>query len=138
MHGEISSVIKEKVLLLGVFFGAFIMVLGNATSIGMKRGIEKNMVKSFTGHVILVSDEEPKDNVLFTPMAKPLKILKEYVNINKALSTQDYINDYIPMTRGGVALLGGGQMSFLLTFGCNFEDFSVCMVIQWLLKKESF
>ncbi len=27
------------------------------------------------------------------------------------------------MTRGGVAILGGAGMNFLLTFGCNFDDF---------------
>jgi ABC-type antimicrobial peptide transport system permease subunit len=27
------------------------------------------------------------------------------------------------MTRGGVAILGGSGMNFMLTFGCNFEDF---------------
>ena len=39
------------------------------------------------------------------------------------LLKQDYIKDFIPMTRGGVAILGGQQMSFMLTFGCNFDDF---------------
>jgi ABC-type lipoprotein release transport system permease subunit len=116
---------KTKSIIIGsiLFLGALLMTLGNATAIGMRRGVEENIVRSFTGHIILVSDEETKDNVLFTPMAKPLKILKDYDRIRDVLLQQEFVRDFIPMTRGGVAILGGQQMSFLLTFGCNFDDF---------------
>jgi ABC-type lipoprotein release transport system permease subunit len=116
---------RAKSIIIGtiLFLAAFIMTLGNATAIGMRRGVEENMVRSFTGHIILVSDEETKDNVLFTPMAKPLKLLKDYEKIRTVLAKQEFIKDFLPMTRGGVAILGGQQMSFMLTFGCNFDDF---------------
>ncbi len=116
---------KAKSIIIGtiLFLGAFIMTLGDATVIGMRRGVEENVVESFTGHIILVSNEETKDNVLFTPMAKPLKILKDYERIRDVLERQDFVHDFIPMTRGGVAILGGQQMSFMLTFGCNVDDF---------------
>jgi ABC-type lipoprotein release transport system permease subunit len=116
---------KAKSAIIGtiLFLGAFIMTLGNATTIGMRRGVERNIVESFTGHIILVSDQETKDNVLFTPMAKPLKILKDYEKIRALLMRQDFIHDFLPMTRGGVAILGGQEMNFMLTFGCNFDDF---------------
>ena len=114
-----SSIIIGAIL----FLGAFLMTLGNAAVIGMRRGIEENMVRSFTGHIVLVSDEETRDNVLFTPMAKPLKILKDFERIREVLRRQEFVDDFLPMTRGGVAILGGQQMSFLLTFGCNFSDF---------------
>ena len=116
---------KAKSIVIGIilFLGAFIMTLGDATAIGMRRGVEENIVKSFTGHVILVSNEETKDNVLFTPMMKPLKILKDYDRIRYLLQQQGYVKDFIPMTRGGVSILGGQEMSFMATFGCNFDDF---------------
>jgi putative ABC transport system permease protein len=116
---------KAKSIIIGtiLFLGAFIMTLGNATAIGMRRGVEENMVRSFTGHIILVSDEEPKDNILFTPMAKPLKILKDYEKVATVLRSQEFVKDFIPMTRGGVSILGGQNMNFMLTFGCNFDDF---------------
>jgi ABC-type lipoprotein release transport system permease subunit len=116
---------KGKSIIIGsiLFLGALIMTLGNATAIGMQKGVEQNIVRSFTGHIILVSDQETKDNVLFTPMAKPLKILRDYDRISAVLRQQDYVKDFIPMTRGGVAILGGSGMNFLLTFGCNFDDF---------------
>jgi putative ABC transport system permease protein len=116
---------KGKSIIIGsiLFLGALIMTLGNAVAIGMQRGVEENIVRGFTGHIILVSDQETKDNVLFTPMAKPLKILPEYEKISAVLRGQDYVQDFLPMTRGGVAILGGAGMNFMLTFGCNFEDF---------------
>jgi putative ABC transport system permease protein len=116
---------KAKSLVIGIilFLGAFIMTLGDATAIGMRRGIEENVVKSFTGNIVLVSDEETKDNVLFTPMMKPLKILKDYDRIRYVLSGLSYVKDFIPMTRGGLSILGGQEMSFMMTFGCNFDDF---------------
>ncbi len=116
---------KGKSIIIGtiLFLGAFIMTLGDSTAIGMKRGVEENIVKSFTGHIVIVSDQEQKDNVLFTPMMKPLKVLKDFNKIKDVLGRQDYIKDFIPMTRGGVMILGGQQMDFLATFGCNFEDF---------------
>jgi len=85
--------------------------------------MEENMVRSFTGHIILVSKEETKDNVLFTPMAKPLKILPDYPKIKSVLEKQDFIQAFLPMTRGGVAILGGQGMDFMLAFGCNFDDY---------------
>jgi ABC-type lipoprotein release transport system permease subunit len=116
---------KAKSIIIGtiLFLGALIMTLGNATAIGMQRGIEENMVKSFTGHIILVSNEEPKDNVLFTPLMKPLKILKDYDRIRYILEKQDFVQGFVPMTRGGVGILGGQEMDMMLTFGCNFDDF---------------
>jgi putative ABC transport system permease protein len=116
---------KGKSLIIGsiLFLGALIMTLGNSTAIGMQKGVEEHIVRGFTGHIILVSDQETKDNVLFTPMAKPLKILGDYEKIAAVLRQQDYVQDFIPMTRGGVAILGGSGMNFLLTFGCNFDDF---------------
>jgi len=116
---------RAKSIIIGtiLFLASLIMIIGDATAIGMRRGMEKNLVESFTGHIILVSNEETKDNVLFTPMAKPLKILKDWEKIKGVLSKQDFIKDFLPMTRGGVAILGGQGMNFMLTFGCNFEDF---------------
>jgi len=60
---------RAKSIVIGVilFLGAFIMTLGDATTIGMRRGVEENIVKSFTGHIILVSNEETKDNVPLRP-----------------------------------------------------------------------
>src|SRR4030042_2316549 len=115
---------KGKSIIIGsiLFLGALIMTLGNATAIGMQKGVEENIVRGFTGHIILVSDQETKDNVLFTPMAKPLKILRDYDKISALLRQQDYVKDFIPMTLGGVAILGGDGIDLLLTFGCHSGD----------------
>ena len=79
---------KGKSMVVGfiIFLGALIMTLGNATVIGMGRGLEKNLVRRMTGHIVLVSDEEEKTNVLFTPMGQPIKILKDYETIKIKLN----------------------------------------------------
>ncbi|MBN1523700.1 MAG: ABC transporter permease [Spirochaetales bacterium] len=116
---------KGKSFIIGgiLFLGAFLMVLGNATSNGMNRGIEENMVKSFTGHILLISDKEEDKKFLFPMLPKPMKIIQDYDRIQTILKQQDYIKDFLPMTRGGLAILGEAQMSFLMTYGCNFDDF---------------
>ena len=50
---------KGKSIIIGtiLFLASFIMILGDATAIGMRRGVEENIVRSFTGHVILVSSD---------------------------------------------------------------------------------
>ena len=56
-------------------------------------------------------------------MMKPLKILKDYDKLRFVLVQQSFVKDFIPMTRGGLSILGGQEMSFMVTFGCNFDDF---------------
>ena len=117
---------KGKSLVIGgiLLIGALIMTLGISIIQGSKKGIEDNLVSRFTGNIILVSGEETKDNVLFTPMGKSLKVIKDYDNIDNMLKDQDYIESYIPMTRG-VAFLFGFEVEFwgLFVLGTNFEDY---------------
>jgi ABC-type lipoprotein release transport system permease subunit len=114
---------KSLVVAFIILLGAFIMTAGNATIIGMERGLEENFVKRMTGHIILVSNDEEKTNVLFTPMAKPIKLLKEFDKIKAALQKQDYIEDFLPMTRGGAIVLESSTMYPILVFGVNFKDY---------------
>ena len=116
---------KAKSIIIGtiLFLGAFIMTLGDATAIGMRRGVEENIVKSFTGHIILVSNEETKDNVLFTPMAKPLKILKDYPKDPRRAGEAGLHQGLPPHDARRRGHPGRPGMDFMLAFGCNFDDF---------------
>jgi ABC-type lipoprotein release transport system permease subunit len=60
---------KGKSIIIGsiLFLGALIMTLGNATAIGMQKGVEENLVRSFTGHIILVSDQRPRTTCCSLP-----------------------------------------------------------------------
>jgi ABC-type antimicrobial peptide transport system permease subunit len=77
-----------------------------------------------TGNIILASNEESRDDVLFTMMGKPIKLLKDYDKIREALKQESYIQDFLPMMRGGVVLAETTAMSSsLMVFAVNFEDY---------------
>jgi putative ABC transport system permease protein len=115
---------KSLVIASILFLGALIMTAGNATTIGMERGIEENIVKRMTGNIIIASNEESRDDVMFTMMGKPIKLLKDYEKIRDALKKEDYVQDFLPMMRGGVVLAETTAMSSnLMVFGVNFEDY---------------
>jgi ABC-type lipoprotein release transport system permease subunit len=117
---------KAKSLIIGIiiFLGALIMTVGNASVIGAQKGFDENFVNRFTGHLILVSKDEEKDNVLFPFMGETLKVLQDYPVLKSMLEEQDYIEDFIPLTRGIAVLLGlEDTMWGILAFGANFEDY---------------
>jgi ABC-type lipoprotein release transport system permease subunit len=116
---------KGKSFVIGVilFLGALIMTAGNAVTIGMERGLEENLVKRMTGNILIASNEENRDDVLFTMMGKPIKLLKDYDKIREALKKEDYIQDFLPMMRGGVILAETSNMYPFYVFGVNFEDY---------------
>ena len=117
---------KGKSFVIGIilFLGALIMTAGNAVTIGMERGIEQNIVERMTGNIILASNEETRDDVLFTAMGKPIKILKDYDKVREALKKEDYIQDFLPMMRGAVLLAETNAMrSSFMVFGVNFDDY---------------
>ncbi len=117
---------KGKSLIIGIILllGALLMTVGNAVIQGTEEGIEENIVNRFTGHIILVSSKQKTDNVLFDPMGKPIKIIDNYEEIKDMLNTQDYIESFIPMTRG-ISILFGLEEDFwgLFVFGTNFEEY---------------
>lgn len=117
---------KGKSLIIGIilFFGTLIMTMGNAVIEGTHKGINENLVNRFTGHIILVSGDETKDNVLFTPMGESLKVISDYEEIKDLLKEQDYIKGFIPLTRG-ISVIFGLESDFwaLFVVGTNFRDY---------------
>ena len=59
---------KGKSIVIGIilFLGSLIMTFGNGVISGMERGLEKNIVQGFTGDIVIISDRQESDNVLFT------------------------------------------------------------------------
>jgi ABC-type lipoprotein release transport system permease subunit len=116
---------KGKSLVIGVilFLGALLMTVGDALVRGANQGLEENMVKRFTGHLVLVSANEKKNSVFFTNQS--LKVLPDYLKIKTALQGQDFIDGFLPMTRGIAMLLHGGETESagVLAFGVNFEEY---------------
>ena len=117
---------RGKSLVIGVilFLGALLMTVGDAMVRGANQGLEENMVKRFTGHLILVASSEKKTSIFFTNQS--LKLLPDYPKIKKSLEGQEFIESFLPMTRGIAMLLHGGEdpeSGFLLAFGVNFAEY---------------
>jgi ABC-type lipoprotein release transport system permease subunit len=117
---------KGKSFIIGVIllFGAIIMTIGNAVIEGTHAGINENLVNRFTGHIILVSGDEEKDNVLFTPMGETLKVISNYEEIQELLQEQEYIESFIPLTRG-ISMIFGLESDYwaLYMIGTEFEEY---------------
>ncbi len=115
---------RGKSLVIGVilFFGAFMMTVGNAVIEGAKQGLDENMVKRFTGHLLLASADEKKSSVLFTD--KALAVISDYPAVKQVLEQQDVVADFLPLARG-IAMIPNesGAPDETLVLGVNFEDY---------------
>jgi ABC-type lipoprotein release transport system permease subunit len=117
---------RGKSLVIGIilFLGAYIMTVGNGVLSGMDKGLRRNIMDRFTGHVVLVAKNQQSDNVLFIPMGRDLLVMNSYKDIKKVLESQDYISAFIPAARGFTLILNeDGDMGFALALGVNFEDY---------------
>jgi ABC-type lipoprotein release transport system permease subunit len=116
---------KGKSLVIGViiFIGAFLMTVGNAVIEGAKDGMAENMVNRFTGHIMLKAANEKKDEVLFGAPSS-LKVIPDYPGVKSLLQQQDFIESFVPMTRGVAMILNpDGDSDETFIFGVNFEDY---------------
>ncbi|MGM0508936.1 MAG: ABC transporter permease [Fusobacteriota bacterium] len=118
---------KGKSIVIGIilFLGAFFMTMGNGMISGMKKGLQKNIVNSFTGDILIISDEQQKDNVLMDMMnAKPLKVIKDYEKIEKVIKKDSSINRFLPATAGMVFVFNpNGEMGNTFLIGADIRRY---------------
>jgi ABC-type lipoprotein release transport system permease subunit len=117
---------RGKSLVIGViiFFGAVLMTVGNGMISGMERGMSENIVKLFTGDIVVISGEQEKDDVIFSMMGKPLKVIKNYEAVKKVLDQQTVIQNYLPATAGMVMVLNSSsEMGNIMLLGVDIEKY---------------
>ncbi len=90
---------KGKSLVIGVilFIGALLMTLGNGVISGMDVGIKKNIVNSFMGDIVLISDKQKSDNILINMMGTAIEPVTTYKDIKAVLQSQDYVERFLPV-----------------------------------------
>jgi len=90
---------KGKSLVIGVilFLGAFLMTIGNGVISGMDAGIKSNIVNAFLGDIVIISDKQKTDNVLFSFMGTAVEPVNTYKQIKEVLLKQDGIDRFMPM-----------------------------------------
>lgn len=115
---------KGKSFVIGIilFLGALLMTVGNGLIEGAKQGLEENMVSSFTGHLIVVSEEEEKNDVLFTN--KMVEVVPNYPEMKGLLQQQAFIEGFLPITRGNALVLTDTtEPGFMFVMGMDFGEF---------------
>lgn len=117
---------RGKSLVIGmiIFFGAVLMTVGNGMISGMEHGMSENIIKLFTGDIVVISSDQDKDDVIFSMMGKPLKVIKNYEALKKVLDKQTMIQDYLPATAGMVMVLSStSEMGSIMLLGVDIEKY---------------
>lgn len=118
---------KGKSLVIGMilFIGALLMTVGNGMISGMEHGMSENIVKLFTGDLIVISAEQEKNDVLIGSMsAKPLKVIKNYEAAKAVLENEELIADYLPATSGLVYVLNDrSEMGAVYLLGVDIDRY---------------
>lgn len=118
---------KGKSIIIGIiiFLGSLIMTLGNGVIAGMEEGLQKNIVNGFTGDIVIISEKQETDNVLFTVMGKAIEPIYNFPDIKKMLSQKDYIEKFLPAGRDMAMILNeeGGAPGFAFLLGVDFGKY---------------
>ena len=118
---------KGKSLIIGaiLFVGALIMTVGNGVISGMDAGLEQTIVRSFTGHIVLVSDKQESDNVFLEFMGKAVAPIYNYVDIKKAIAQQPFVERALPAGKNMAMVLNedGGMPGNAFLIGVDFEKY---------------
>ncbi|MFC1617400.1 FtsX-like permease family protein [Candidatus Margulisiibacteriota bacterium] len=98
---------KGKTLVIGtiLFLGALIMTLGNGIISGLNKGLEENIVQSFSGQVLIISEEQKSEAVLMSSTGQTIEPVQDYQKVKKALQKVDFIDDFLPIGVGYVWVL---------------------------------
>lgn len=119
---------KGKSIIIGVilFLGAFLMTIGNGVISGMDRGLEKNIVNSFTGDIVLVSEKQETDDVFIGFMGKAVEPINNFLEVKKVLNEQAYIDNYVPVGKNMVMVLNeeGGMPANTFVLGADVKKYT--------------
>ncbi len=88
---------KSIVVGIIIFLGALLMTVGNGVITGMDIGLRENVMNRFTGNIVVISQKQIDDNVIFIPMGKSLELIEEYERVKGVLDSQYYIARYLPL-----------------------------------------
>jgi putative ABC transport system permease protein len=119
---------KGKSIIIGMilFLGALLMTIGNGVISGMDYGLHKNIVNSFSGDIVLVSQKQESDNVFLEFMGKAVEPINNYTEIKGLLKSQNFIDKYIPVGKNMVMLLNeeGGMPGYSYVIGADMEKYN--------------
>ncbi len=118
---------KGKSIIIGVilFLGSLVMTVGNGVISGMDKGLERNIVEGFMGDIVVISDKERSDNILFKMMGKSVETITNYTDIKPLLEKQDYIENKIAVGKNGSMVINeeDGEPGYVYLLGVDFKEY---------------
>ena len=118
---------KGKSLIIGVilFLGALLMTVGNGVISGMDRGLEQNIVNGFLGDIVIISDKEKNDNILFKMLGESIETITNFKDIKKILETESYIKDFMPVGKNVAMVINEdeGEPGYSMLLGVEFDKY---------------
>lgn len=117
---------KGKSMTVGVilFIGALIMTVGNGMISGLEKGFSENIVNLFTGDIVIISDEQDRDDVLYEFTGKPLSGIKNYDALRELLKADKNIQSFLPATIGTVMVLDpNSEMEDMVLLGVDIAEY---------------
>jgi len=118
---------KGKSLIIGVilFLGALLMTVGNGVISGMDRGLERNIVNGFLGDIVIISDKEKNDNILFKMYGESIETITNYKDIKKTLASESFIKDFMPVGKNVAMVINEdeGEPGFSMLLGVDFDRY---------------
>jgi putative ABC transport system permease protein len=118
---------KGKSIIIGIilFIGSLLMTVGNGVISGMDIGLEKNIINGFTGDIVIISDKEKTDSVLFKIMGQSVESFGNYKEIKKLLSKEAYIKDMMPVGKNVATVLNeeDGDPGFSFLLGVDYAQY---------------
>ena len=118
---------KGKSLVIGaiLFIGAFLMTVGNGVIAGMDKGITDNIVNAFMGDIVLISEKQKADNILFNMMGSEVEPISTYKSIKEILLKQGYVDRFLPAGKNLAMILNEKESTPTATYlmGVDFGQY---------------
>ncbi len=115
---------KSFVIGIILFLGTLIMSVGNGIISGMERGLSENIVNLFTGDLVIASNLQEEENVLFDMEGKPLETITNYKKVKETLEKEAEIEKFIPVNAGYVIIFNeDGNIGDGLLLGVDLERY---------------
>lgn len=117
---------KGKSLVIGVilFLGAFLMTLGNGMVAGMEKGLRNNIINTFMGHLVIVSQEQKSDNVLFELYGKAVAPIHNFKDIEAVLKNDPAVDRFLPVGKNMAVSLNEESDPFgVFLLGVDFDAY---------------
>lgn len=116
---------RSLVVGLILFLGALVMTVGNGVLSGMDRGLSKNITDGFLGHVVVMSDKQEDDNILFLVMGKSIAPLSDAAGVEAVLAKEKGLFGYVPVGKNAAMALNedGGNPSYAYLLGVDWERY---------------